>query len=749
MMPGFYFALFFLFLLNLSFLLLSLLLLLLSSPFMPPPSSSLLSFYELNKASDTVAKLQESLQARCTVCRDGHFVEMPALSLVPGDLVILAAGSCVPADCRVNPEGKAGQNLIDVDESAMNGESLPKGKRERAECLMGTMVVRGECRGTVEKTGANTELGTTAALLRPDNESSNMQKLLVSVVTVLVVISVALCTIVLIYLTTAGNEDFTTALSFTVVVLIASIPMAVEIVTNTTLALGSAELSKEGAIVSRLSAIEDMASMSILCSDKTGTLTTNHMEIQDAFVAYREGETRHSLLRYCAMAARWNDPPRDALDKMVLEAVDMSSMEGVKQTEYMPFDPVQKRTEGAIAFDPKRPELGSFRTSKGAPKPILALCDSVPAELYSQFITDNETWGRAGIRSIAVARTNPAGRWELLGMLAFMDPPRVDARETIQKAREFGIAVKMITGDNYLIGREMCRLLDLGTMCRTADGLPVLDAQKNKPADLAKNHGDMCLATDAFTQVFPEHKFLIVECLRELGLKTGMTGDGVNDAPALKRADVGVAVLGATEAAQSAADIVLTRPGLSTIITGIVTARRIFVRIRNFLTYRIAATLQLLLFFFIAVFLFQPAAFQPIGSTWPPFFRMPVLMLMLITLLNDGTLIAIAYDNVVAQEMPERWNRSALFFISSVLSAVALASSLLLLWILLASWQADSALSALGIGNLSYGQITTAIYLKISISDFLTLFSARTGGDWFFSTAPAAGMGATLKPPPT
>jgi H+-transporting ATPase len=249
-------------------------------------------------------------------------------------------------------------------------------------------------------------------------------------------------------------------------------------------------------------------------------------------------------------------------------------------------------------------------------------------------------------------------------------------------------------------------------------------------------------------QVFPEHKYLIVECLREMGFKTGMTGDGVNDAPALKRADVGIAVQGATDAARAAADIVLTRPGLSTIIHGIVIARMIFVRIRNFITDRVAATIQLLVFFFIAVLTMKPIDYQPANRgadiegfpddfDWPHFFHMPVLMLMLITLLNDGTLISIGYDNAKASKTPERWNIPALFCVGTVMALVACASSLILLECCLRSWQEDGVFQTWGIGGLSYGQITTAIYLKVSVSDFLTLFSARTGEQFFFQNKPS------------
>jgi H+-transporting ATPase len=267
---------------------------------------------------------------------------------------------------------------------------------------------------------------------------------------------------------------------------------------------------------------------------------------------------------------------------------------------------------------------------------------------------------------------------------------------------------------------------------------------KKAPENLAVNYGDYIRHGHGFAQVFPEHKFLIVQCLRELGFKTGMTGDGVNDAPALKRADVGVAVAGATDAARAASDIVLTEEGLSTIVEGIIIARCIFQRMKNFITYRIAATLQLLIFFFIAVLSLRPVAYQPLNdpeftglAAWPSFFKMPVLMLMLITLLNDGTLISIGYDHVIPSKYPNVWNLPVLFTVSTVLAAVALFSSLILLYFCLDSWRVGSVFQGLGLGGLHYGQITTVIYLKVSISDFLTLFSARTHDGFFWSSTPS------------
>merc|ERR1712178_250677 len=519
-----------------------------------------------------------------------------------------------------------------------------------------------------------------------------------------------------------------------------------EIVTTTTLALGSKELTKHGAIVTRLAAIEDMAGMAILCSDKTGTLTLNQMHIQEYTPVYSPGENQYSLLRLAAMAAKWKEPARDALDKLVLgceenpNGVDLKSMECMEQLDYLPFDPIIKRTQGTVK-----------KTSKGAPQVLLKLVEGAGGcdeKLKKQIEQDVTNLGKRGIRAIAVAKTDTRGVWRMMGLLTFLDPPHPDTKETVRLSRENGVAVKMITGDHLLIALETSRVLDMGGIIQSAEGLPLLDKEtKAKPANLGRDYGDKFLAADGFAQTYPEHKYLIVEGLRELGYRVGMTGDGVNDSPALKRADVGIAVFGATDAAKAAADIVLTTPGLSTIVEGILISRRIWCRVRSFLTYLISATLQLLCFFFFAVFLYRPNEYMPKHwqkdpefmdtVEWPPFFHMPVLMLMLITLLNDGTLITIGYDYAVAPTTPPTWNLPFLFSMAFVQSFVAMISSINLLYILLHSWDQGSMMRQLGLGGISYGKITSSIYLKVSVSDFLTLFSARAGGDWFFMVKPA------------
>jgi len=706
-----------------------------------------LGFYEIVKAGDAVAALKSSLKPKATVKRDGKWVEMDARIVVPGDLVLLASGSAIPADCIVN----AGQ--IEVDQSAMTGESLPVTMYKGSACMMGSTVVRGEVEGTVQFTGSNTLFGKTASMLQGQNELGNLQKVLLTIMLILVVISFTLSGIVFAYLLAKG-ANLKESLSFTVVLIVASIPIAIEIVCTTTLALGSKELVHHGAIVTRLAAIEDMAGMNMLCSDKTGTLTKNKMEIQVETPIYKEGETQYSILRYAAMAAKWHEPARDALDSMTLGQADLGSLdngpEAVEQVDYMPFDPIVKRTEGTVR---SKTTGKTFKVTKGAPHVLLALTNN--SEIKERCEKDVHALGARGIRALAVAKTvNGTQDWEMIGLLTFLDPPREDTKATIHRAIAFGVEVKMITGDHLLIAIETAKMLELGDrvpgrstvlpLIRGAEGLPMLDPVTKKPPDnMANDFGDFIRHGHGFAQVFPEHKYLIVQTLRELGFKTGMTGDGVNDAPALKRADVGIAVSGATDAARAAADIVLTREGLSTIVEGILVARCIFQRMKNFITYRIAATLQLLVFFFIAVLTLQPRNYMPDdwqsvdSQEWPQFFRMPVLMLMLITLLNDGTLISIGYDNVIPSSYPNVWNLRVVFAVSTVLAMVALVSSLLILFLCLDSWREGSLFQKWGIGGLRYGQITTVMYLKVSISDFLTLFSARTHDGFFWSTTPS------------
>jgi H+-transporting ATPase len=749
-----------------------------------------LSYYETTKAGDAVAALKASLKPTAVCYRDGEWNhQFDSRLLVPGDLVELNAGAAVPADCMIN------HGQIDTDESAMTGESLPVTLHEREMAKMGGTVSRGETEATVVLTGKNTFFGKTASMLGDSERYSNLQKLLLKITIILSSLSITLCLIAFAYLMATG-EAINEALSFAVVVIVSSIPMAIEIVTTTTLAVGSREMSKYGAIVSRLAAIEDLAGLNMLCSDKTGTLTKNKMMIQEDAPTYEPGLNQMDLLVQAAQAARWESAPKDALDTLVLRchlwnpgvkdevenyAKDhpnatqaekdefynekvkkslMDKMTDYEQLDYSPFDPKIKRTEATI----RQKSTGKiFKVTKGAPHVLQALDkDTEKGHKVHDKVSE---LGEDGIRAMCIAVSEPLNdqwvegaenknlkiNWHITGMLTFLDPPRDDTKDTIAKCqKENHVPVRMITGDHLLIAKKTCKDLEMGDMSRPEwphilgpSELPILDEKGKPPANLARDYGNYVKNADGFAQVFPEHKFLIVETYRQMGYKVGMTGDGVNDAPALKRADVGIAVAGATDAARAASDIVLTQEGLSTIVLSIKIARCIFARMKSFLTYRIAATLQLLTFFFIAVFAFPPVDYLPPNppaeakpEEWPTFFSFPVIFLMIITVINDGTLISIGYDHAVPSKFPERWVLPVLFIVAAGLGAVACASSLVLLYYCLSSWREGSLFGFFGIGGLEYGQIINALFLKVAVSDILTLFSSRTAHQFFYQRKP-------------
>jgi len=500
-------------------------------------------------------------------------------------------------------------------------------------------------------------------------------------------------------------------------------------------------------------------------------------------------------MKQAALAAKWDSPPKDALDTLFLRChlwypgindlvhkhnnenpgltqeqkdefyntrVNTKLQEALADYEslaFMPFDPRVKRTESTV----REKSTGKiFKITKGAPHIIQALDkDHEKGHKMHEKVTK---LGEDGIRAVTLAISEPLNDqwvlgkpgdeqvvepiWHITGMLTFLDPPRDDTKATIFRSEAYGVPVRMITGDHILIAKKTCKDLEMGNMQRDGwpiiegpDNLPMLDKDGDPPEDLVINYGAHIKNADGFAQVFPEHKFLVVETFRLMGYKCGMTGDGVNDAPALKRADVGIAVAGATDAARAAADIVLTQEGLSTIVLGMEIARCIFTRIKSFLTYRIAATLQLLTFFFIAVFSFNPREYAvnhhaPDGEDWPQYFSLPVIFLMIITLINDGTLISIGYDYATPSKRPEKWRLNVLFVVSIALGAVACGSSLVLLYFMLTSWDEGGLFQRMGIGGLRYGQIVNSIFLKVAVTDILTLFSARTSHRFFFRKMP-------------
>merc|ERR1719181_2044796 len=488
-----------------------------------------IGWYEDMKAGNAVAALKASLRPSANVKRGGKYKTIDGTTIVV-DRVVLHAGGAVPSDCCL------GQcEPLEIDQAALTGESMPVTMCTGDEPKMGSNVTRGEAEAIVIATGSQTFFGKTASMIGSVNERGHFQIVLMRITGSLLAISMLLVFISLLVLTVRDGEDVLVALAFAVVLLVASIPIAMPVVSVATMALGSRKLAEKKAIVTRLSSIEEVAGMDMLCSDKTGTLTLNKMVLQDELPVFTPGYGKRDVLVHAALAAKWREPPKDALDTLVLGAADLDRCDAFDQPEYVPFDPRTKRTEATLV---DRSSQETFKCSKGAPHVILALAEP-PAAVRAAVEAEIETLSARGVRSLAVARTKPgdASRWDLLGILTFLDPPRPDTAATIARAEQLGVGVKMITGDHKAIAVDMAKQLKMGCRIEGAEGLPEFDVESGEiPQDLGDRYGAMIEAAVGFAGVFPEHKFLIVEALQQRVYMVGMTGDGVNDAPALKKA---------------------------------------------------------------------------------------------------------------------------------------------------------------------------------------------------------------------
>jgi H+-transporting ATPase len=463
------------------------------------------------------------------------------------------------------------------------------------------------------------------------------------------------------------------------------------------------------AIVSRLQSIEEMAGIDILCSDKTGTLTQNKLTLGDPEV-FAAADAQDLILAGALASKTDGDDPIDVAVVGGLD--DANALQGYRQGRFVPFDPVRKRTEAEIAG----PDDQQFKVSKGAPQVIFELSEIAGADAERADKLVQALAGK-GFRTLGVARTDESGKWRFLGILPLFDPPREDSEETIRQAEAHGIQVKMVTGDNTAIAREIARRLGLGTAIQPAGQLLEAAGEGGK---LSADAAERIEKADGFAEVFPEHKYDIVKALQERGHLVAMTGDGVNDAPALKQADVGIAVSGATDAARAAAALVLTAPGLSTIVSAVEEARRIFERMNSYAIYRVIETIRIMFFMVAAMLVYR---FYPITA----------IMIILLALLNDIPIMAIAYDNTWLDPKPVRWQMHRVLTIATVLGLIGVIETFLLL-IIVYSWL-----------HIGLDQVQTIIFLKLSIAGHLTLFVARTKRPMWSRPFPApALLGAIL-----
>ena len=646
--------------------------------------NAIVGFWQEHQAANAVAALKKQLALKARVKRDGQWTEIDAINLVPGDMVRLRLGDIIPADVRL-VEG----DYLSVDQSALTGESLPVDKKAGDLAYSSSVAKQGEMVALVTATGTETYFGRTAKLVSSARAVSHFQKAVLTIGDYLIYMSLGLAVILVITMVLRGSGVLT-LFQFVLILVVAAIPVAMPAVLSVTMAVGAVVLARMKAILTRLESIEEMAGMDILCSDKTGTLTQNKLTLGEP--ALFGAKDAQELILAGALASKAED--RDAIDLAVLNGLkDVSALKSCQQAKFTPFDPVHKRTEA----DVQGPEGKSFKVTKGAPQVVLGLCNP-PEDVATAVNARVKEFAGQGYRTLGVARSDGAEGWQFLGLLPLFDPPRDDSAETIREAKAHGIQVKMVTGDNTAIAKEISSRLGLGTNIHTAD-----EFFKETSADdtVLPTVASAVEAADGFAQVFPEHKFQIVKALQSKGHIVGMTGDGVNDAPALKQADTGIAVSGATDAARAAAAVVLTAPGLSTIIRAVETARTIFERMNSYAIYRITETIRIMVFVVLAMMVYN---FYPITA----------IMIILLAFANDVPILAIAYDNTWLDPSPVRWKMRRVLTVSTMLGLVGVVETFGIL-MLAKMWL-----------NLDDAQVQTLIFLKLAIAGHLTLFVART-----------------------
>ncbi len=652
-------------------------------------SNAVVAFWEEHQAGNEIAALKAKLATKARALRDGKWVAPKVSELVPGDVIRLRLGDIVPADARL----LAG-DPVQVDQSALTGESLPATRKPGEAVFSGSIIRRGEADAMVYATGTKTYFGKTAQLVQEAHTVSHFQRAVLKIGNYLIILAVALVAVI-VTVALFRHDPILSTLEFALVLLVAAIPVAMPTVLSVTMAVGARLLAKKQAIVTKLSAIEELAGVDVLCSDKTGTLTQNKLTLGDPFCV--NNIPPDQVILWAALASRAED--KDTIDLAVIGGVkDDKPLKGYQILHFQPFDPVHKRTEATV----KDADGKQFFVAKGAPQVILQMSanNSEVKPAVERAVND---FAARGFRSLGVARADQENKWQFVGVLPMFDPPREQAKATIASAVQMGVQVKMVTGDQLAIAEEMSRKLGMGTNILDATVLRDKQKKTETAASIEK--------ADGFAQVFPADKFHIVDALQKAGHIVGMTGDGVNDAPALKKADCGIAVSGATDAARAAADIVLLASGLSVIIDAIKESRRIFQRMNSYAIYRIAETLRVLFFMTLAILVFN-------------FYPVTAVMIVMIAVLNDGAILSIAYDNVHYSDNPEKWNMRLVLGISTVLGVIGVVAAFGLFYL------------GERVFHLDHAHAQTLMYLKLSVAGHLTIFLTRTRGP-FWSIRPA------------
>lgn len=671
--------------------------------------NAVVGFYQEFQAGSIVDELKKTLALKAVVLRDGQLKEIEAPEVVPGDILQVEEGTIIPADGRIVTEDA----FLQVDQSAITGESLAVDKHKGDHCYASSAVKRGEAFIVISATGDSTFVGRAAALVNAANSGTgHFTEVLNGIGTILLVLVVF--TLLIVWVSSFYRSNgIVEILRFTLAILIVGVPVGLPAVVTTTMAVGAAYLAKKRAIVQKLSAIESLAGVEILCSDKTGTLTKNKLSLSEPFCV--AGVDPEDLMLTACLAASRKKKGIDAIDKAFLKSLRYyprakSVLSKYKVLDFFPFDPVSKKVTAVV----ESPQGERITCVKGAPLFVLKTVEEdhpLDEEIDMAYKNKVAEFATRGFRSLGVARKREGGNWEILGIMPCSDPPRHDTARTVNEAKKLGLSIKMLTGDAVGIARETSRQLGLGTNIFNADRLG-LGGGGDMPGSEVY---DFVEAADGFAEVFPQHKYNVVEILQQRGYLVAMTGDGVNDAPSLKKADTGIAVEGASDAARSAADIVFLAPGLGAIIDALKTSRQIFHRMYSYVVYRIALSIHLEIFLGLWIAILNRS--------------LNIELVVFIAIFADIATLAIAYDNAPYSMVPVKWNLPKLWGISVVIGVVLAVGT----WICLTTMYAGGNNGGI-IQN--FGNLDEVLFLQISLTENWLIFITRANGP-FWSSIPS------------
>ncbi len=643
--------------------------------------NAILSYTQENRAQNALSLLRQKLTVQTPTRRDGRWQMVDAQNLVPGDIIHLRMGDLIPADTRLV------DGMLEIDQSALTGESLPVEAGAGQMAYAGAVIKRGQSTGEINSTGVNTKFGKTAELVREAKTASHLGEIIFSIVKYLVIADAVLVGLVVgyaFYAQIAWNQ----ILPFALIILVASVPVALPATFTLATALGASDLAKQGVLVSRLSAIEEAAAMTILASDKTGTITENRLSL-NAVRAY-SGFQEEDIIRLGVLASR--SATQDPLDLAIIEGARNRQIDPAgERLSFTPFEPATKRSEALIALK----DGSRMRVMKGAPQTIAALTDGRNIEV------DVAELASQGNRVLAVASGPESGPFQLAGLLGLQDTPRPDSQDLIRELNELGVRVVMVTGDDPLTAKAVAAQVGISGESCSGEMLRGIDGSSTPDCSI-------------FAGVFPEDKFRLVQGLQKTGHVVGMTGDGVNDAPALKQAEVGIAVANATDVAKAAASLVLTRPGLSNILDAVKTSRRIYQRMLTYTLNKIIKT-------------FQIALFLSLGFVFTRMFVVTPLLIILLLFANDFVTMSLSTDNVSYSRTPDQWK-----ILPMIIAAFGLALPVLFLSFGF-FYIANSVL------HLPLGQLQTLMFVMLVFTGQANVYLVRER-QHFWKSAPSRWM---------